>query len=458
MSLLSKANARFEEILTAGNPSAEMDDLRAQMTKCNMLMKGKPFPTFLKPYLIDSQDRQMFHEATELIVSACEKVGDAFFSDPRFANLLEMRARVAEFARIHQVYPHRQIVARLDAFYHPDTHELKFLEFNTDSPCGMGWHDRMVDMFAGLATMVKLGTEFQLHADKFIDSLARCLQKKYSQWCQAKGISPREQPHFVISTIRESTVLDDLLIIRDIFLEKGIDCSWVDPRDFIDKDGVVYGNDKPVDFIYRDDNQEFLSDENYPKAIAANNAIRDQRLPLVNPFCARVGGLKSVLAIMSDDRFQDIFTEKELDAFRKYIPWTRLVRERESQYRGETIDLKDFILKNRQKLVLKPNSGYGGFGVVIGPDVDDSEWARTLETALQPGNNFVVQELVALPKDRFPVLDSDHHLQGFEPKNVNINFWAFDGEFGGAFVRASSGSIINVHQGGGLVPCFYLKI
>ena len=64
--------------------------------------------------------------------------------------------------------------------------------------------------------------------------------------------------------------------------------------------------------------------------------------------------------------------------------------------------------------------------------------------------------MVPIPFDEFPVVDEGKFL-GFQPKNVNINFWAYDGEFGGAYVRAASGAIINVHQGGGMVPVFYVS-
>ena len=40
---------------------------------------------------------------------------------------------------------------------------------------------------------------------------------------------------------------------------------------------------------------------------------------------------------------------------------------------------------------------------------------------------------------------------------VNINFWVHDGAFAGAFNRAASGQIVNVHQGGGLMPVFFVS-
>jgi len=169
-----------------------------------------------------------------------------------------------------------------------------------------------------------------------------------------------------------------------------------------------------------------------------------------------VGGLKSVLAIMHDDRFAYLFTEEELEVIKKYIPFTRLVRDLETDYHGEKVNILDLIKNNKEKLVLKPNSGYGGHGVMVGPAVTDDEWKDTLKTAMEPGNTYVVQEMVPIPADEFPVVDEGKFM-GFQAKNVNINFWAYDGEFGGAYVRAAAGAIINVHQGGGMVPVFYVS-
>jgi len=55
--------------------------------------------------------------------------------------------------------------------------------------------------------------------------------------------------------------------------------------------------------------------------------------------------------------------------------------------------------------------------------------------------------------EEFPVIDDN---MTWKNKNVNINFFAFDGQFGGGFTRISDGTIINVHQGGGLIPICYV--
>ena len=87
--------------------------------------------------------------------------------------------------------------------------------------------------------------------------------------------------------------------------------------------------------------------------------------------------------------------------------------------------------------------------------MDQAEWEKSLAKVFSPEEDYAVQEFVKIPVEKFPTIE-DGKLKGFEDRNVNINFWSHGGEFAGAFLRASFGNIINVHQGGGLVPVIFV--
>ncbi|MBN2381311.1 hypothetical protein JXQ70_00375, partial [bacterium] len=282
------------------------------------------------------------------------------------------------------------------------------------------------------------------------------LAKKYRQFCEVKGIKPSSDPFFAMVCASDSTIKTDVEIIAEAARAKGYRSEWVDPRAFEYDGQTLTYNGQAIHLIYRDAIQEFLDEPYYGHTEAVLNAYRDGNICFINPFSSRVGGLKSVLAVMHEDRFSYLFTEEEQDAIKKYIPWTRLFRKCETDFHGEKISLVDFVKDNNKRFVLKPCSGYGGHDVYIGPDFDKTGWNEKVNAALAPNVNFVVQEIVPIPVDDFPVV-KETKFEGFEPKKVNINFWAYDGVFGGAFVRASTGSVINVHQGGGLVPVFYVN-
>ena len=149
-----------------------------------------------------------------------------------------------------------------------------------------------------------------------------------------------------------------------------------------------------------------------------------------------------------------MFTEEERDAHREFIPWTRTLADVTTEFRGETVDLLPFVKTNKDKLVLKPNDGYGGFGVAVGPTTVEKDWLDLIDQSFNEHISYTVQELVRIPVDQFPLVE-DGEFKGFAPKNVNVNLWSHDGDFAGAFVRAAEGSIINVHQGGGMLPVFF---
>ena len=62
----------------------------------------------------------------------------------------------------------------------------------------------------------------------------------------------------------------------------------------------------------------------------------------------------------------------------------------------------------------------------------------------------MVQEYVPIPREIFPVIEGE--TLNLQLKNVNINPFAFLGKYSGTTSRVSDSSIINVSQGGGIVP------
>jgi len=206
---------------------------------------------------------------------------------------------------------------------------------------------------------------------------------------------------------------------------------------------------EPVGLVFRDAIQEFTDHMDQVKPVL--DAFRDGNICFINPFSSRVGGLKCVLWFMTDDRTAHLFNAEEKRIIAETIPWTRFMKEGKTNRNGTEIDLFEHVRKNKDQFVLKPNAGYGGFGVTIGRSVTQQRWEEVIEAATR--ESWVVQEVVDIPTDLVPEFSPDLRWTN---KNVNINFFAFDGVFGGAIVRVSDSDVINVHQGGGLIPICYV--
>ena len=120
---------------------------------------------------------------------------------------------------------------------------------------------------------------------------------------------------------------------------------------------------------------------------------------------------------------------------------------------GGRFDLVPHVRAGRASLVLKPNDDYGGHGLVIGPRATESEWDDAIETAL--GGDYVVQEVIELHTEEFPVFDDERWA--IQPMYVDINPFLFRGEMDGALVRLSTSPVVNVTSGGGETGFFVLE-
>lgn len=453
MDFLRRVNADFQAILEKTGPVEQMLQLAEQMKLKGMHINGRPFPTFLKPYFLNLRQRQPIAEATRRIVSAVEKIGAAFLSGYNFNGLLHQDGLMDRLSRIDPLYPNYQVIMRLDAFFHPSSGEVKFLEFNCGDPTGMGNNDALLDMFLQLPVMRELSKKYNLHADYLLVSQFKVVLRKYRQFCKRKNIPAKPKPNcaIVCSRDRDTGVVGDLQVMVDYYNHQGCTCKLADPRDFKYDGQKLTLHGVEIDVIYRDSIGDFIV---YAQAKTALQAYRDGNVCFINPVRAATGDFKNLLAVMSDEQYHPIFSPDEITAITRHIPWTRSVRESKTHFHNHEIDLAPFLRSNKDRFVLKPNRGHSGFGVVLGPETGQIEWEKALDRALSA--DYTVQEFVRIPTEYFPSLENGNYL-GFKLHNVNINYWSHDGEFAGAYMRASASTIINVGQGGGYVPVFFVE-
>jgi hypothetical protein len=164
---------------------------------------------------------------------------------------------------------------------------------------------------------------------------------------------------------------------------------------------------------------------------------------------------KALFAVLTDERHARLFTEEERATVSRHVPWTRLVREGTTEYGGARIDLVEFIARTRDRLVLKPNDDYGGHGIHIGWNEDESGWQEALRAALADGD-YLVQERVPTARETFPALLPDGLVE-FAEQLVDLDPLLFYGKVGSAFTRLSSTELANVSSGGGMVPTFIIS-
>jgi hypothetical protein len=127
---------------------------------------------------------------------------------------------------------------------------------------------------------------------------------------------------------------------------------------------------------------------------------------MVNSFRSELAQKKAIFDLLTDEDITADFPAAERKAIKEFVPWTRVVQETKTKYRNRTVDLPDFILHNRNKLVLRPNDDGADQQSFRGSEVDEAVWEKAVRSALR--NPYVVQEALDPVVDVFPVLQYGH--------------------------------------------------
>lgn len=229
----------------------------------------------------------------------------------------------------------------------------------------------------------------------------------------------------------------------------GMTIMHADPAELTVESGEVCYEGTPIDIAYRDyEIRDLLALE------AAGTDVRPvRRLFKENRIISSIGGdfdHKSCWEILTEPKFtQKYFNADERQVFRRHILWTRLLGDRQTTLpHGEVGGLLDYVHRDHERLVLKPNRSYGGDRVYIGHAMTMAEWDAAIETALRGGDAWVVQRLASIPVNEFPVVGADgnthvepfYTVMGFAPTKYGL----------GIVGRASQKQVVNVAQRGGM--------
>jgi uncharacterized circularly permuted ATP-grasp superfamily protein len=184
-------------------------------------------------------------------------------------------------------------------------------------------------------------------------------------------------------------------------------------------------------------------------------AVRDRAVCMVNPFRCKLLHKKASLAVLSDERNAGMFRAEDRQAIAEFVPWTRVVEERETLFHGERVDLLPFIASHRERLVLKPNDDYGGAGITLGWTVDDTAWQAAVRAAVDAP--YIVQDRVTIPSEAYPSW-ADGGLHLIDRMLDTAPFVLNGAGIEGCLTRLSTAALLNVTAGGGsTVPSFLVE-
>jgi Glutathionylspermidine synthase preATP-grasp len=429
------------ELSKLGDGCAALEQrIEAWLSDHDVVFAGHTIPFVLMPHFVSPGQLRRVKRAVACLSAVLDRFCDAYAQDERLRGELAVPPREDALIRLDPGYSRPLRICRLDAFL--QGYDVKFLEFNADSPAGIGYTDVLHDGLRRAIDLPRVDAEFETAYAPMLPVLIETLLDAYRQLRGERSELP-EQPRLALVDVEGSPSVPEFRIVCAAAREAGLEALHGTLAD-VEYDGsLLRMQGEPVHLVYR---RALLEDCPEGDLVAA---ARDRRAAIVNPFRARVANNKKLFALLQDPRFAHLVESRERRVIDETIPWTRVLRDGREHYGDWVVDLLPFVSDNRERLVLKPASDYGGHGVSLGMETEQAPWDRLIEEHVEDGG-FVVQEYVPVPEEMFPTVEAGHVQMRL--KRFNINPFGIGGRYAGMITRISDQAVINVSAGGGLLP------
>ncbi len=446
--LINKVNEEYKRILNAHPAPYEIyKTLTEGMSSKGCTFGSGPMPLYVKPYFIDGARMPEIRWTTEVLMRVMNKVAELYYTDESAKDMFYLSPEETELADIPVGYHNRVQITRNDAFM-TDT-DLKYIEFNADSPGGPMYSDVQGDLIQQSDVFVELCRKFTVGRDLIMWQILRMLLTCYKEWGGKK-----EFPNICISAGAGGGTTPEFHAIVAWLKRLGFKSEFCGTTEWTYENGrLTTPTGLEPDIIYR---RGWIGDwihhmEGIKPII---KALRDRKVCMANPLSSTLAANKSLLAVLQRPEILKMFTTEEQKVIMTYLPWTRVFEQCKTDFHGEMIDLQEYVGKNREKFVLKPIDQYGGKDVIVGFATDPAEWDKWVDKACAPKGKFVVQEAVTIPEEELPVFEGEKLT--FAKKKINVNFYCYGGIYTGGVVRSSDSPVINVHKGGGMTPIMFV--
>ncbi len=420
---------------TGRQSQAQLND---QLHRRELFFGDRPLCTVLRPRFLSSEQYAHLQAAIRAVMPAFAKTHQAALADPALRAQFGLADWEESLVHLDPGFSASSPTARMDSFLTPAG--LWFTEYNAETPAAPAYNDVLSEVFLGLPVMRRFEQQYEVRPLPGRHHVLHALLTAYEQW------GGRERPRIAILDWREVPTYSEFVLFQEYFRSHGYECLIADPREFEYRDGQLLANGiTPVQLIYK----RVLINElvlrcglDHPVV----RAVRDRAVCMVNPFACKILHKKASLAVLSDEANARLYTAAERRAIDTYIPWTRVVADRRTQFEAAAIDLLPFLAEHKDEFVLKPNDEYGGKGIVLGWEVNSEEWSAALRTAL--AEPHIAQKRVNPPSEPYPSL-----VEGkvrILDRLLDTNPYLWYGEYASScLTRLSTAALLNVTAGGG---------
>jgi hypothetical protein len=446
MTQLDEAIARYHRILES-EPYRDLrwvKSLQEQMEARQLSAGGRLLCPFLRPNFVTQKQYDNLVKTGEALISAVDRMQRMALQSPQLLSRMQLLPAEKMLAAIDPGYEMSEVSAQLDL--NIQNGSLHVLQYSADALSGAAYSEGLSDLFYDCPPVKEFRRRYNLTRVGGKKPFLEALLKAYAMFAGGR------KPNIAILEFRDPRAGSEYQIFRDYFRTEGYHTELVSPDQLDYRNGVLKSGNFEINLIYRRISvHEFLMrfSLNHPLV----HAYRDHNVCVVNSFRSELSHKKAMFALLTDDTLTARFPQNERKAIREHVPWTRVVKAGKSTYRDELIDdLIDYITRNRERLVLRPNDEYSELHSYVGYEHDEGSWARAIREAQR--SPYVVQEAVKPARTVFPMM-SYGHLE-FKEMQVDVQPQAFLGKVAGCSSYVSSSGPGTWSPASGIAPTFII--
>jgi hypothetical protein len=411
MTQLDEAVARYHKLFEVDR-FKDLDWAAAlhEQIKTHKLAQGsQQVLPVLRPHFITRRQYTNLVRASEALLSAIDRVKKLALSTPSLLSRMELLPAEKMLAAVDPRYPFTAVTSLLDTQF--SNGSLYFMKFNVGAPAGVASSAVLGDIFYNSPIIKEFRKRYGLAKIGGTKHLLHALLAAY------KAFGKKRHPKIAILEFRQPfqvTQSSEYLLLAESFRTAGYPSEVVSPDQLEYRNGILRAGDFEIDLIYRRLTvQEFLVrfDLSHPLV----RAYKDGVICMVNSFRAELAHKRAIFDLLTDDTVTAGFPAMERKAIKDHIPWTRVVAATKTTFHDQTVDLPEFIMKNRETLVLRPNDIGTDQHAFIGPETDEKGWERALRTAMR--YSYVVQERIETKSVPFPLLQ----YGSLEIRNMHVD-------------------------------------
>ena len=330
------------------------------------------------PKVFDQDDIGLFRRISEISCGIFGKVISQYRKDPEYRKLFPFSKELEELVLIPPRYEGVLPVCRLDIFYHEDTGDFKFCEFNTDGTAAMFRDVELRRILINNPAHQAVIRRFELEPFELFDSWVDTFMSLY-RTCPRRI----EKPNIAIADILENATTRELEKFARHFQAAGYNCEICDIRQMRYEGGILYSRSgNRIDAIYR---RAVTGDvmAHYDEVTDFLDAVREGSVFMAGAFETQIIHTKWIFYVLHHPMTKAILTEEERSFVENHVPLTVEFSER-------YIPLED-VRERKDEFMLKPMDAYASKGIyAAGRECTQEEWRQVTEDLY--GQGYVCQQ------------------------------------------------------------------